>query len=308
MNVSSVPLTFSLYSSLRVYNVALFVCVCALYVCGLCVSLLLLVVVCAERRLHRPMYVLLANLAASGAVGSSAVCPLVMRHLMADAPQTSLAGCLTQVFFTNVYGGCVFCILALMAYDRYVSICKPLLYGCVMTPARVALMLLAVYALLGTLSAVHVYMISSLALCTHTVDKLTCDSLVVSKLSCERSPAVGAFGLCSAVCVMLVPGLLVVLSYAQIFTVILKTCKESRTKALQTCTPHFVTFLNFSVASFFGVLYNRLHQHVPKTVNVLTSINFFVLPPLLHPVVYGIQLQEIQQSIRKMMSGKIIPA
>ncbi|XP_051255021.1 olfactory receptor 52E2 [Dicentrarchus labrax] len=305
-SVSTVPITFTIYSTLGLYNFALVICISVLYVSGLCINLFLVLVICVESRLHRPMYVLLVNLSLSGVMGSSSVCPNIIKHLIMNRQETSLEGCLTQVFFTNVYSGCIFCILALMAYDRYVSICKPLLYHTIMTPAKVKLMLMMVYFILSSSSAIQVYLTSRLKLCRHTVDKLMCDSLVIANLSCKKTTLISVYGLCCAICVIVFPCLLVILSYVHIFTVILKTSKESQSKALQTCSPHLMTFINFSVASFFGVIYNRLSQEVPKAVNILTCMNFFVLPPLLHPIIYGIKMQEIQQSINKVIKHRIL--
>lgn len=306
MNGSTGPITFTVYSALGRYNVPLLVCVLVLYVSGLCINLLLVVVVCAESRLHRPVYVLLLNLAVSGVVGSSSVCPNMVSQLMASRNEMSLAACLVQVFLTNVYGGCIFCILALMAYDRYVSICKPLRYHSIMTPARIKLMLAAVYLALSLVSAVQVYLISSLTLCRRSVDKLLCDSLLVANLSCGSITVISVYGLCCAVAFILLPLSMVALSYFHIFTVIVKTSRDSRRKALHTCTPHLVTFINFSVASFFGVIYNRLTVGVPAAVNVFTCLSFFVIPPVLHPIVYGIKMREIRQSINKVVTEKIL--
>ncbi|XP_068440328.1 olfactory receptor 56A5-like [Clinocottus analis] len=306
MNSSSASISFSAYGSLRRYNAALLVCISVLYVSCLCVNLFLVLVIWRESGLHRPMYVLLVHLCLSGVAGSSSVCPHVIRLLLADRPRTSLAWCLTQVFFINVYSGCIFCILALMAYDRYVSICKPLLYRSIVTPARVRALLLLVYLSLGWSSAAQVVLTSRLRLCRHTVDKLLCDSLVVARLSCESSAAVSVFGLCSAIWVVLCPCVLVLGSYLRILPVLLRGSGASRARGLRTCTPHLVTFVNFSAVSFFGVIYNRLSDRVPEAAAVLTCVNFFIVPPLLHPIIYGIKMQEIRQSVKKMMKKKMI--
>ncbi|XP_059187066.1 olfactory receptor 52E2-like [Centropristis striata] len=304
-SVFAAPITFTVYSSLGVYNSALVVCIFVLYVSGLCINLFLILVICVESRLHRPMYILPVNLALSGVMGSSCVCPIIIKHLIADRKETSLAGCLSQVFFCNVYSCCIFCLLALMAYDRYISICKPLQYHSIMTPTKVKLMLTGVYFVLSSSSATQVYLTSSLTLCSHTVNKLLCDSLAIANLSCTHTPLISVFGMCCAVCFIVFPCFLVILSYVHIFIVTLKTSKESQRKALHTCTPHLVTFINFSAASFFGLIYNRVGHKVPEVFNVVIGINFFVIPPLLHPVIYGIKMQEIRQSVKKIMKEKI---
>lgn len=306
MNSSTILITFTIYSSFGVFNVMLVTCILVLYISGLCVNLLLVIVIYIEPRLHRPMYVLLVNLAVSGMIGSTSVCPNILRHLLLSRQEMSLQGCLLQVFFTNVYGGCIFCFLALMAYDRYVSICKPLLYHSVMRPARVRLMLALVYLVLSSTSAMQVYLTSTLSLCRHSVNKLVCDSLAISNLSCQKTTLISLYGLCCAICVIALPCLLVFLSYFHIFTVMLKISRESQKKALQTCTPHLVAFINFSVASFFGVIYNRMSQNVPETANIFTCVSFFIIPPLLNPIIYGIKMKEIRFSIKKMIRQRIL--
>ncbi|KAM4627651.1 olfactory receptor 52K1-like [Polymixia lowei] len=246
--------------------------------------------------LHRPMYILLVNLALNGVIGSSSVCPNIMKHLIMEKQETSLEGCLTQVYFSSVYGACIYCILALMAYDRYVSICKPLHYHSIMTPTKVKLLLAVVYFIPGSALAVQVYMTSRIQLCKHTIDKILCDNLAVINLSCQKSVLLNVYGLCLIICLIILPFLLVVLSYVHIFMVSLKTSKESQKKALRTCTPHLVTFINFSVASLFTLIYNRLSLHLPREVNIFISISFIFIPPLLHPIIYGIKTQEIRCS------------
>ncbi|XP_076002021.1 odorant receptor, family 60, subfamily A, member 1 [Genypterus blacodes] len=305
-SVSDPLITFTVYSSAFLYNVAFAICVFLVYISILCVNLLLVIVICAESRLHRPMYILLVNLAVSGMVGASCVCLSIIKNLLMDKQQTSLQGCFTQVFFTNIYGGCIYCILALMAYDRYVSICKPLQYHNIMTPTKVKLLLVLVYFILALSTAVQVYLTSRLELCRHTVDKLLCDTISVSRLSCETSSLLSMYGLCCVICVFVLPILLVILSYVHIFIVIVKTSKGFQSKALHTCTPHLVTFINFSAATFFGFIYNRLGFNVPVAVSVLIYFNFSVVPSILHPIIYGIKMQEIRLSISKMMTKKIM--
>uniref|UniRef100_A0A3B4TPW2 G-protein coupled receptors family 1 profile domain-containing protein n=1 Tax=Seriola dumerili TaxID=41447 RepID=A0A3B4TPW2_SERDU len=218
------------------------------------------------------MYVLLVNLALSRVIGSSSVCPNIIKHLLVNRQGTSLEGCLTQVFFTNMYGGGIFCILALIAYDRYVSICKPLLYHSVMTPAKVKLMLMMVCFILSSSSP---------------VDKLLRDSLMIAKLSCKKTTLISVYGLCCNICVLVFLCFLVILSHVHIFMVILSG-SESQRKAMQTCMPHLVTFIHFF------------------RVNIFTCMNFLVILPLLYPIIYDIKMQEIRQRVNKMMKDKMV--
>ncbi|XP_033832517.1 olfactory receptor 52N2-like [Periophthalmus magnuspinnatus] len=296
MNVTiSLPL-FSTFSSLER---GLLVVTVAMYLLSVLLSLFLTAVISLDARLHRPMYVLLVNLSLCGVLGGSTLCPAVLRFLLWGRSQLSLVDCLVQIFFTNVYTGAVFCLLAVMAFDRYVSICLPLRYHSVMTPPRLRLLLLWLYCFLVAVAAVQAYLTSRVALCRFSIDKLMCDSLALSNLACRQTLVVSAFGLFCSLSVIMFPCLLVLLSYAQIFIVILKKPGVSRRKAFRTCTPHLITFANFSMASFFGVINRRLSDEVPKSVNIVVCLVVLVFPPLLHPIVYGIKTQEIQQSVKR---------
>ncbi|KAG7480290.1 odorant receptor [Solea senegalensis] len=304
-SVNLLQITFTIYSSLGVYNVALVVFVFVFYVSSVCINVFLVMVICMDPRLYgRPMYVLLMNLCLCGMVGTTSVCLSIIKHVLHHNQQMSLQACLTQIFFNGMYSTCIFCILALMAYDRYVSICKPLLYHTIMTPLRVNLMLLVVYMVLSSFAGMQMYLTSRLQLCGHTVDRLVCYSMAIAYLSCKNSTVIYVYGLTCACFFIMLPSCLVILSYVHIFMVIVKKSKDSQRKALQTCTPHLVTFINFSVASLFGVIYNRLSRDLPKVVTIFITVNFFIIPPLLHPIIYGIKMQEIRQSISKRLKDK----
>ncbi|XP_029922326.1 olfactory receptor 51G1-like [Myripristis murdjan] len=300
--ISAVTITYTVYGPPGPSNQAFFLFLFVVYLSILCVNLFLVLVICVEESLHRPMYILLVSLAINGVIGSSSFCPKIMEFLLVDKQESSLGGCLTQVFFSNFYGCCVYAVLALMAYDRYVSICKPLQYHSIMTPSRLRWLLVAAYLVPSSSLAVQVYLTSRIRLCKHTVEKLLCDNLAIVNLSCEKSILVNVYGLFLITCLIAVPFLLVVLSYIHILTVSLKMSKESQKRALRTCTPHLITFINFSITSFFAVIYNRVSLDLPRAVNVFMSMSFVAVPPLLHPIIYGIKTQEIQCSIHKIRS------
>lgn len=305
MNGTTVVLTFSIYSSFSSFSPTLAAGLLLLYLSAVCINLLLVLVICADAGLHRPMYVLLVHLGLSSLLGSSWASLSVVKHLLSPTWESSLPVCLSQVFFTNVYGGSVFCILALMAYDRYVSVCQPLRYHTIMRPARVRLLLTLVHLLLLSSSALQVYLTSRQPLCRRSVDKLLCDSVVVSRLACRTTGLVAWYGLCCTVCVIVLPCLLVLLSYCHICAVMLRLTGESRRKAVQTCTPHLVAFVTFSGVTFCGVSYNRLSTSAPKAINIFTCVSFFLVPPLLNPIIYGIKMKEIRLSIGKMVRRRM---
>ncbi|KAL2096397.1 hypothetical protein ACEWY4_008545 [Coilia grayii] len=276
-----------------------------LYIGTILSNFAILLVIYFDSSLHKPMYIFLFNLAINGVLGSTAVCPKIMADLLKDNNYISVEGCLTQVLSINIYASCAYAIFAGMAYDRYVCICKPLQYHSIMTPSRVKVLLALIYILPVSLLSVQVYLTSRLPLCRHTINKLFCDNLAIVNLSCVKDVIGNLYGVCLVFVLIVLPLFLVILSYVKILHVSLKASENAQQKALQTCAPHLITFLNFSVAILFSVIYNRISYYLPPEVYILISLDFILLPPLLHPLIYGFKTQDIRKSLYKIFRRRV---
>lgn len=302
----NITLVFTSYGPPGALNYGVFVISLVVYLTTVFANITLMLVICLDTSLHKPMYIFLFNLAVNGLIGSSAVLPKILENLIDDMKDILYTDCILQVFFINVYGTCAYAILTLMAYDRYVSICKPLQYHNIMTPAKIRLLLFIVYCVPVCSLAVQVYLTSRLPMCRYTINKLFCDNLAVVNLSCVKNTWGDLYGICLVLIFVVLPLIFVILSYVRILFVSLKASVSARKKALKTCTPHLITFINFSLASLFSVIYNRFNINLSKEVNVFMSIHFILIPPLLHPLIYGIRTKEISNSITKIFQRKIL--
>ncbi|MBN3313442.1 O52D1 protein, partial [Atractosteus spatula] len=259
------------------------------------VNTVLITTIIRERKLHKPMYIFICNLSLNGLYGSTAFYPNILANLLSETPSISRAGCMIQIFCTHTYGSFEYSILALMGYDRYVSICHPLMYNSIMTPLKVTQLLVSVYMYPACIMLIHVVLTVQLPLCGFIIDKVYCDNWSVVRLACSNVSVNSAFGLFVTVIVMCLPFAVIIYSYVRILAVCLKFSKEARAKALQTCTPHLLSFTNYSLASFFEILQHRFDLgNMPHLVRAMMSINPFLLPPLLNPIIYGVKLQEIR--------------
>ncbi|XP_061072375.1 olfactory receptor 51B5-like [Conger conger] len=100
---------------------------------------------------------------------------------------------------------------------------------------------------------------------------------------------------------------MILFSYAQILRICLFASKESQIKALQTCTPHLLSVMIFSVGCLFEIIQSRFNMsHVVFEARMFLSIYIFLFPPLLNPVIYGILIQAIKSQILKLFSHKRI--
>ncbi|XP_066556143.1 olfactory receptor 52L1-like [Amia ocellicauda] len=277
-----------------------------LYLLTVSANVFLMVVIYVKPNLHKPMYIFLFHLAVNGVIGSSAFYPKVMDHLLSAVQESSYVGCLFQVFCITTYGACTFTVLAVMAYDRYISICKPLWYHSIITPSKVKFLLTGAYLFPVLGVVMHIILTRTLPLCQFKIHKLFCDNWAVVKLSCVNTNINNIYGIFLTIVFVFFPFIFVIYSYVRILAVCLSISKEAQRKALRTCTPHLITFLNFSLSALFSIIYNRFEFNLPTSVNIVMSIHFIVIPPLLHPVIYGVRSQDIWNCILKILSKKAL--
>ncbi|XP_062407947.1 olfactory receptor 52K1-like [Sardina pilchardus] len=310
MNGSSfrATLTFTAYKDMDSTKNVFFTVVFLMYTACIVTNVTLMLLIYLDASLHKPMYIFLFSLIINGLVGSTAVWPKVMAMLLSFVNTTSYVGCLIQICFTVTYGVCTNTLLTVMAYDRLVSIFQPLQYHTIMTPQKVRQLLLAA-DLVPVLCVVgQVFLTSRIPMCKHTLHKILCDNISVSGLSCGdsiQSRVANLYGLCLIIALVILPLLLVLLSYVKIIMFILKTSGKARQKTFETCSPHIIVFVNFSLASLFSVIYNRVNRYLPSEVHIFFACIYFLVPPLLHPIIYGIKNQEIRHSLSKLQKRVI---
>lgn len=301
----NITLTFLAYGPSGPLNYAVFFVTLLTYFATLFANLLLMLVIYLDTSLHKPMYIFLFNLALNGLIGSSVVLPNIMNNLLDNMKLISFNSCLFQVFCINFYAACAYLILMVMAYDRYVAVCKPLQYHNIMTAKKVKLLLGAAYIFPICLLGAQIFMTSQMPLCGYTVNKLLCDNLALVSLSCVKTVFGDLYGLALVVIFVVFPLLFVIMSYFKILLISLKASANAKKKALKTCLPHLITFINFSSATFFSVIYNRLNYYLTKELHVFISVHILIIPPLLHPIIYGIKTEKISQSFIKLLQKRV---
>ncbi|XP_012678507.2 olfactory receptor 1F12-like [Clupea harengus] len=292
-----ITLIFTAYQSIGPQKYVYFTIISALYIASVFANMFLMLVIIWESRLHQPMFIFLFNLTCIGLFGSTAVWPKVLQNLLSDTQTSSYEGCLCQVFIVSVYATGTYSILTVMAYDRYVSIINPLRYHTIMTPQKVK-QLLAVSNLVPIFSVSgQVCLTSRVPLCRRSIHKFYCENISVSKLSCVTNSlyrASSLYGVCVFVLSVVFIAFFVLLSYIRIITVSLKASADSQKKAISTCAPHLIVFINFSMSSLFSIIYNQF-VFVSEDMHMFLSVQFVLVPPLLHPIIYGIKNTEIRK-------------
>ncbi|XP_042281271.1 olfactory receptor 7C1-like [Thunnus maccoyii] len=303
MTNTSIIVVFSLsgFSATVSYQVTLLSLTLLCYCLILVVNVSLILTIILDQNLHEPMYIFLCNLCINGLYGTAGFYPKFVFDLMSDIHIISYVGCFLQVFVIYSYATIDFSILALMAYDRCVAICRPLEYHSVMSVRRIAVLVSLSWLVPLCFEVMVVTLTSTLKLCGSQIQKLYCENWSIVKLACSTTIANNIVGLivisfyCGHV-------LFIVYSYVRIIIVCWKSSAEFKGKVLQSCLPHVISFVICSVTGFCDI---ALSRYDPEEINtfmaVFLSLEFVVIPPVMNPLVYGLKLPEIRRHILRML-------
>lgn len=306
MDNSSVVTMFTLsgLSGITNYRVTLFVltllCYCVIWL----VNVTVIVTIIMDKSLHEPMFIFLCNLCINGLYGTTGFYPKFLIDLLSTFHVISYAGCLLQGFVMHSSVSADFSMLVLMAYDRYVAICRPLVYHSVMTTQRLCVFLFFAWLIPFYLVFMGSVTTARLRLCGSHIPKIYCVNFLVGKLACTPSIAsviVPAFNYTFYI------GHVIFIIWSYVY--LIKTCqtsKENWSKFMQTCLPHLICLIIFFVSMCFDLLYMRFGSQVSQNFQNFMAIEFLLVPPIINPLIYGFKLTQIRNRIIQFLSGKRI--
>eukprot|EP00075_Anas_platyrhynchos_P014340 XP_027303593.1 olfactory receptor 14C36-like [Anas platyrhynchos] len=292
-------LPFADTRELQLLHFALFL---GIYLAALLGNGLILSAVACDHRLHTPMYFFLLNLALLDLGCISITVPKAMANSLWDTRTISYQGCAAQVLFFVFFFGSEFSILTVMAYDRYVAICKPLHYGSLLGSRACATMAAAAWGSDFLQAVLHMANTFSLPLCHgNAVEQFFCEIPQILKLSCsdaylrEFELLVFSFSLVFGSFVF------IVISYVQIFRVVLRMPSEQGWhKAFSTCLPHLAVVSLF--VSTVMVAYLKPPSISSPCLDLVVSVLYSVVPPAVNPLIYSMRNQELKDALRKLMN------
>uniref|UniRef100_A0A8C2FNE8 Olfactory receptor n=1 Tax=Cyprinus carpio TaxID=7962 RepID=A0A8C2FNE8_CYPCA len=261
---------------------------------------LIIYTVCLERKLHKPMYLFICNLACINLYGGTAVSPFIIATFLMEDYEITWFSCLVQIYFIYTYVSCDIANLTVMAYDRYISICYPLKYDKIVTPTKVILGIVLTWLMPFFRVTITLSLTANFDICGVIIEKVYCDNYSIVKLACSDILYYNIYGSTIIVFVVVLPFFIIIYSYVKITLICLKLSKRGRVKLFSTCVPHLIALFNFIIGSSFELLQSRFDmRHVPYIIRVILSLYFLILSPLINPVLYGIRTHAIKEAIMR---------
>ncbi|XP_027705419.1 olfactory receptor 5P3-like [Vombatus ursinus] len=281
-----------------------FVVFLGIYIVILLGNLSIVIVIQKSSQLHTPMYLFLSHLAFVDIGFSSSVMPVMLMNFLGDITSIPLQGCVVQLFCVVAFGTAECFLLAVMAYDRYVAICSPLLYSTHMSTGVCALLLITSY-LGGCVNGwTFAGCLLNLSFCgPNKINHFFCDYSPLLKLSCSHIPLVEILPSFSAGLIILTTFLIIAISYIFILFSVLKIRSiEGRSKAFSTCTSHLTAVtLYFGTITFIYVMPKSIYS---SDQNKVVSVFYTVMIPMLNPLIYSLRNKEVKGAMKKLIGIK----
>nr|XP_023418417.1 LOW QUALITY PROTEIN: olfactory receptor 10V1 [Cavia porcellus] len=291
---------FRPFSSDPEVQMAIFMAFLVMYLTSLSGNAMIAVVVHISPSLHTPMYFFLATLAVLEIFYTSSIAPLALANLLSmGKTPVSLAGCGTQMFFFVFLGGTDCVLLAVMAYDRFVAICRPLRYSLIMRWC-VCVELVAGSLVLGFLLSLPLTtLIFHLPFChSNEVYHFYCDMPAILRLACADTHVHEMALYITSFLVLSVPLTLISISYVLIALAIVQIRSAvGRRRAFSTCSSHIsVVLLQYGCTSF---IYLSPGSSYSPEMGRAVSVVYTFITPILNPFIYSMRSKELRDTLKK---------
>jgi olfactory receptor len=282
-------------------QVPLFLVFLAIYLITMVGNLGLIALIWKDPHLHTPMYLFLSSLAFADACTSSSVTPKMLLNCLTKDHRISLVECFTQYYFFCYSATTELFLLVVMAYDRYVAICNPLLYPAVMSN-RLCTSLISMSYIIGFLHPIiHVGLLFRLTFCkSNIIDHFYCEIIPLYAISCIDTSINKLVLFIFATFIQEVSLVSILVSYTRVlFAILKKKSEKGRSKAFSTCSAHLV-----SVSLFYGTLffmYVRPGIGPDEYQDKMYSLFYTIIIPLLNPFIYSLRNKEVSGALRKVI-------
>lgn len=289
-------------TSHRKTQIALFVVILIIYVVTMLGNISIILLVQLDSRLHTPMYFFLSNLSSVEMGLISSIMPQMLANLLTGNGHIPFSHCAAQMYVAGALGCTEGLLLGAMAIDRYMAICRPLVYTVVMSRVRCLVLAAASWGGGFLFSALITRCILQLPFCgPNHVSHFFCNFLMVLKLVCADIHSAQVTIFVAGIVVLLVPLSAILISYGLILTSVVRMrSATSPSKAFSTCASHILV-----VTLFYGSLiavYMRPRSGTDSSHDKHVAVFYVMVTPFLNPVIYTLRNKDVHATVAKVLS------
>ncbi|XP_058380754.1 olfactory receptor 1L3 [Diceros bicornis minor] len=280
---------------------SLFALFLVIYLVTLMGNLLILLAIRSDIQLQNPMYFFLSILSFADVCYTTVIVPKMLVNFLSETKTISCAECLAQMYFFLVFGNMDSYLLAAMAIDHYVAICKPFHYVTIMNH-RCCMLLLAFSTAFSYLhSLLHVLLVNQLTFCaSNVIHHFFCDVNPVLKLACSSTSVNEVVALTEGLASVMVPFVCIIISYLRILVAVLNIPSATgKCKTFSTCSSH-LTVVTLFYGSISYVYIQPLSSYTVK--DRIATIIYTVLTPMLNPFIYSLRNKDMKRGLEKLIN------
>ncbi|KAL1779284.1 olfactory receptor 1468 [Sigmodon hispidus] len=269
-------------------------------------NLTIIILILLDSHLHTPMYLFLSNLSFSDLCFSSVTMPKLLQNMQTKDPSIPYVNCLTQMYFLTVFGNMESFLLVVMAYDRYVAICFPLHYTSIMSPNLCVSLVVLSWVLTTFHAMLHTLLMARLSFCEdNVIPHFFCDISPLLKLACSDKHVNELVIFIMGGLVIVIPFLLIVVSYVQIISSIFKAPSvQGIYKVFSTCGSHLsVVILFYGTIIGLYLCPSANNSTVKETV---MAMMYTVVTPMLNPFIYSLRNRDMKEALTRVFCEKKI--
>ncbi|KAH0511471.1 Olfactory receptor 1468 [Microtus ochrogaster] len=288
------------------YQHLFYVLFLAMYLTTVLGNLLIIILILLDSHLHTPMYFFLSNLSFSDLCFSSVTMPKLLKNMQSQVPSISYVGCLTQTYFFMFFANMENFLLVIMAYDRYVAICFPLHYTSIMSPKLCVSLVVLSWILTMLHSMLHTLLLARVSFCEdNMIPHFFCDISALLNLACSDIFINELMIFILAGPVIVIPFLLIIVSYIQIVCSILRISSTHVIhKVFSTCGSHLSV-----VSLFYGTVIGV--YLCPSTNNstvkeTVIALMYTAVTPMLNPFIYSLRNRDMKKALISVLCKKKI--
>ncbi|KAM3936483.1 olfactory receptor 6B1-like [Leptodactylus fuscus] len=268
-------------------------------------NVVIIITIKCNVKLHKPMYYLLASLSFLEIWYVTVTVPNLLNNFLTQNNRISFLACMIQLYiFISL--ACTECVLlAVMAFDRYIAICFPLLYPVIMNNTFCLQLTIGTWVLGFSIALVKAIFIFRLRFCgPNVINHFFCDISPVLNLACTDMSFTELVDFFLAMIIIMIPLVLIIITYICIlWAVVRMPNNQGRQKAFSTCASHLTVVIIFYTTTLF--IYARPKKAGPYNMNKLVTILYSVLTPFLNPIIYCLRNEEVKQTIKKSLKQNI---